>query len=234
MRYSDEDLENIQRFVELTRKKVATRDLTLKISNDPQAFVDCLADQDFTHGIPTTHDPAKSDVRPGNFFWIYLLHRTGVAATHGLRCVKTDDLMEDIRANTVFFDSTPLLDYQPLDFHPEAKYIPLISGNVVMGGGYWIRKDFRGRWATPYFGRVGRALAARQFKMDWYASFFLNTPDRRDFGQKGAGISEAKPLLKGHYPPYGDKEVDIQLMYMNKDQFVEQIALDCTALSIAA
>ena len=234
MRYSNEDLANIQRFIDLTREVVSSRDLTLEIDNDPRAFAECLKAQENTHGFPTTHDPEKSDVQSGNFFWIYLKHQTGVAATHGLRCVKTDDLMEDIRSNTVFFDASPLLDYRPLDFHREAADIPLISGNVVMGGGFWIRKDFRGRWLTPYFGRVGRAIAARQFKMDWYASFFLNTPERKKFGQIGAGISEATPLLKGHYPPYGNKEVDIQLMYMSRDQFVEQIALDCTALSLAA
>ena len=229
---TDRDLGAIQNYVDMTRARADLKGLRMEVETDPWAFHDFLQAQEHTHGVPTTHNPATTDVRPGNFFWLQLRHGSEIVACHAQRWVETRNLIELVRTHSVFMDLTPTLDHQRVDLYPEAAEL-FIAGRIGIGGGFWIRKDWRGRGLTEIFSRVGRAIALRQFSLEWYVAFFLNTDRRTRFGRQGAAFANSVPLLNGYFPPYGRQE-DIQLMYMSRSDILRQISHEIRAQPEAA
>lgn len=224
MRLTDNDLTAIQSYVDSVKRRSAAIGLELKLSPDPAAFAAFLSSQEKTHGVPATHDPSLSDVRPGNFFWLQVWDGSRVICCHAQRVIATDSLIEEIRTYTVFGNLIPSLDFQVLNLYEEVKSLE-ISGRVGIGGGLWISPDWRGKGLTELYSRIARVLALRQFKLDYYAAFFLNTRNRRNFGTQGAAITRAVPLLNGYYPPH-NREVDIQMMYMSGEEILKQARAD--------
>jgi len=146
MRLSARDFDDIQLYIDLTRDTLAALGLSLRVDNDMQRFADYLRDQPKNHGVPNTHDPARTYLHPGNSFWVYVQEgATGrFIACHGQRLLVTDDFIEDCMAQTYFEDLMPGLFLKPIGLYPEAGSVH-IGGRVVLGGGTCIHPDWRGR-----------------------------------------------------------------------------------------
>jgi len=219
---TDKDLTAIQDYVDMIRARADAKGLGMEIDADPWAFREFLAAQEHTHGVPATHDPSINEVRPGNFFWLRLQDRSETVACHAQRWIETRNLIELVRTHSIFAGITPTLDHRSVDLYPEAAEL-LIAGRIGIGGGFWIRKDWRGKGLTELFSRVGRAIALRHFSLEWYVAFFLNTDRRTQFGRLGAAFSNSIQLLNGYFPPYR-RQLDVQMMYMSRSDILRQIS----------
>jgi hypothetical protein len=221
MRFSDNDLTAMQQHIDHTRAYLTARGLTLNVSSDMRAFKEFLLNQEQTHGVPSTHDPDRTNLHPENSFWTLLSTQEGrIIACHAQRLFVTDDFIEACRTHTVFENRLPVLDHYNLELYDDAKMIR-IAGRVLIGGGLWVHPDWRGG-SLLMFSRMDRALALRHFHLDWVLAFMHRTDRRRNMGLKGLSYAHAVPLLRGLYPPHGQRR-DIQLVFSSREELLAEI-----------
>jgi len=221
MRLSKQIFSEIQAHIDLAKARLGEHGLTLHVDNDMQAFVDYISRQEGTHGVPSSHDPHRCYLHPGNSFWVYVKHvATGdIVACHAQRLIVTDDFVEECLAQTLFENLAPNLETVPFDVD-EADDARL-SGRVLYGGGTYIRPDWRGN-GLLIFNRVSRSIALRHFKGDYVCGLLMNTPRRRALALTGFDYAHTKPFIKGGLPrkPQAD---DVQLSWSNREEWMEVI-----------
>lgn len=221
MRLTKQDFCDIQSHIDLAKSRLGELGLTLHADHDMHAFVDYLSRQEETHGVPTSHDPRRCYLHPGNSYWIYVRHApTGdIVACHAQRLVVTDDFVEECMAQTLFENLAPNLDAKPLSID-EADDVRL-SGRIVFGGGTYIRPDWRGA-GLLIFNRASRTIAARHFRADYLCGMQMNTPRRQALALNGFDFAHVKPFIKGGLPrkPQAD---DVQLSWSSLAEWMESI-----------
>ena len=224
MRLNQRDFTDIQAHIDLAKLRLGELGLTLHVDNDMQAFVDYLSRQEQTHGVPTSHDPNRCHLHPGNSFWVYVQHtQTGdIVACHGQRLIVTDDLLVDCIAQTFFEDRIPNLDPTPLNID-EVDEVRL-AGRILYGGGTYIRPDWRGA-GLLIFNRASRTIALRHFKADYLCGLLMNTPRRRALALTGFDYAHTVPLIKGGLPRKPEAD-DVQFSWSSRAEWMEAIRLE--------
>lgn len=221
MRLTKQDFADIQAHIDLTRERLDEHGLTLHVDHDMHAFVDYISRQEETHGVPSSHNPKKSYLHPGNSFWIYVKHTASgdIIACHAQRMLVTDDFVHDCFAQTLFEDMGPTLDAPPIgidDFEAAR-----MSGRVIYGGGNYIRPDWRSK-GVLIFNRASRTVALRYFQADYLCALQMNTPRRRGMALTGLAFAHVQPFIKGGLPgkPQAD---DVQLSWSSRQEWMEAI-----------
>ncbi len=225
---TDDELAEIQEFVDLTAEQLSFLGLEIGVDDDLTNWAQFLNTMPATHGVTTTHDPELSYVHPGNSFWIYFQDKAGdIFACGAHKVVDTDDFIDEVRTHRIFFGRRPILQHYPVGLISDSD-LPEISGRVGLGGGLWVhpdrRKRVRGISLSGLMSPLTRALSLRHFMIDWFTGFMLNTANRQKLGTGGFGISHTTALLSGTYPPHGMHR-DIQLLYMDRTEIMEQIVV---------
>lgn len=232
-RLTDDDLIEIQAFIDRARAELDRRHLTLEVDADLSKWVKLLSDAPGKAAIASTHDPAKSYVHPGNAFWVVVRERDRRAIDRLLRrdrpiiaclchrVVETDNIVDEVRTNRLFFNRTPILDYRPVNIVTDEN-TPIIGGKVGLAGGFWVHPRHRGTKLSDIVSRVTRLLSLRHFDIDWSISLLRDTPRRKAMIHNTYGLSHSTSILRGYYPPYG-YDLDIQMSYMHRDEMLEQV-----------
>ena len=221
MRLEQRDFTDIQAHIDLAKLRLGELGLTLHVDTDMQAFVDYLSRQEQTHGVPTSHNPERCYLHPGNSFWVYVQHtETGdIVACHGQRLIVTDDLLADCMAQTFFEDLTPNLDVTPLNIDDVEEV--RLAGRILYGGGTYIRPDWRGG-GLLIFNRASRSIALRHFKADYVCGLLMNTPRRRDLALTGFDYAHTVPLITGGLPRKPEAD-DVQFSWSSRAEWMEAI-----------
>lgn len=221
MRLIKQDYADIQAHIDLTRTRLGELGLTLHVDHDMRAFVNYIARQEDTHGVPSSHDPRRCHLHPGNSFWVYVKHPASgdIVACQAQRLIVTQDFLQDCLAQTLFSNLTPSLDAAPggVDESIDAR----ISGRVIYGGGLYIRPDWRGA-GLLIFNRASRTIALRHFQADYFCGLQLNTPQRRAMALNGFAFAHVRPFIKGGLPgkPQAD---DVQLSWSSRGEWLETV-----------
>lgn len=134
-------------------------------------------------------DPRHVDIGEGDF-WLLAANRSGEAvATFCLRRFAVRDFYELIRSLSLWSSNR----CQP----PDPRYvvecrIPPFGGEVVHGGGLWVRDDYRGfsRLAAA-MPRLARAVALQDRPFDHDSAMIRNNPE------DSAGVAERKAIYMG-------------------------------------
>ena len=178
MRLNKQDFADIQAHIDLTKARLAALGLTFHVDHDMHAFVDYIGSQEHTHGVPSSHDPRKCWLHPGNAFWVYVTHESSgeIIGCQAQRLVLNEDFVQDCLSQTLFANLYPSLDAYPIGVDENGD--SLISGRVIYGGGLYIHPDWRGK-GLLIFNRASRTIALRQFQTDYFCGMQLNTPRRR-------------------------------------------------------
>jgi hypothetical protein len=222
---SDAELADIQTFIDMTRSRLADLDLTLDVDDDLSNWAAHMRQAPGILNIAATHDPARSNIHPGNAFWGKLENKTGqIIACMAHKVVTTENLIDEVRSHRIFFNRRPILEHYPVDLRIEQD-VPLLSGRVGYGGGLWVHPNYRGQSLSGVLARVMRNLSIRHFNINWNVSFIADTPSRTRMALEGYGMAHRTPLLKGIFPLYG-KDRDMQMFYMSKDEMLSQIAME--------
>ena len=232
-RLSDEDLREIQVFVDRALEELQTRGLTLEIDADLSKWVELMRHVPGSTDIASTHDPRKSYVHPGNAFWIIvrereqsmlrrLLHRERpVVSCVCYRVIETENIAEEIRTQRLFFDRKPILDFRPVEI-VKPDNLPVIGGKVGIAGGFWVHPDYRGSKLSNIVSRLTRILSLRHFENDWHVSLVRDTPRRKAMIHNTYGVSHSVSITRGYYPPYG-RDYDMQMSYMHRDEMLRRV-----------
>ncbi len=226
--FTDDNLANIQSFIDLQLEKLAAIGLELRTDVDMDRFASFLEVAPKALPVPSTHDPERSHLHPGNAYWTMLTDALGeIVACNGQRMVDTDDLFEDIRTHSFFKNRHPMIHHYPLALYRDLEF-PNLSGRISVGGGMWVSPDWRGY--HPEFGGklysvyspLVRAIALRHFKLAWYCALYRADPSRSSLGQDGSGFTNAVNLLNGMFP-LQDREANIQFMWMSREEMLQFI-----------
>jgi hypothetical protein len=144
-------------------------------------------------------------------FWLLAENQEGEPiATYCLRRFVVDDFYELIRSLKLWFSVLP----RSADPRFVVKcQIPSFGGEVVHGGGLWIRDDYRGASRLAIvMPRYARAVALRDRPFDHDTAMIRNDPaDRADvaerkaayMGRKVYGFARVHRFVDGWFPPEG-------------------------------
>ena len=231
-RLTDEELLEIQVFIDRARDELDSRDLSLEIDTDLSKWVRLLRKAPKADIVASTHDPSKCNVHPGNSFWVVireqhrslwdrLLYREApIIACLCHRVVETESIIEEMRTQRLFFDRKPILDYKPIEI--TATNMPIIGGKVGVAGGFWVHPRYRGTKLSNIVSRVTRILSLRHFDIDWSVSLVRDTPRRKAMIHNTYGLSNSASVSRGYYPPY-NTDLDMQMSYMHRSEMLEQV-----------
>jgi len=232
-RLTNEELLQIQIFIERGRRELEEQGLSVEVDTDLSAWAAMLRRAPGSRWIASTHDPGYCNIHPGNAFWVIVRDtamrwwerplRKGppIVACLCHRVIETEDILDEVRTYRLFFDKKPSINCRPVDIvAPENT--PTISGRVGFGGGYWVHPKYRGKKISNALSRITRALSLRHFGIDWAIVFVMGTERRAKMVEHTVGIPHCVPLIKGYYPPY-NIDYDIQMGYMHRDEIIRQI-----------
>jgi hypothetical protein len=144
-------------------------------------------------------------------FWILAENRSGEAiATYCLRRFQVDDFYDLIRSQALWFgDGAGPADPRFV----VSCAIPPFGGEVVHGGGHWIRPDYRGlHKLAVVLPRLARAVALRNRPIDHDSAMIRNNPqdsplmaDRKASfaGVRIYGYARVDRFVDGWFPPEG-------------------------------
>lgn len=223
-RLSDEQLRKIQAYMERAIVEVEGMGLRPVVSSDMEAWAGFLAAAPSIAAVTTTFDPQFSYVHPGNCYWLSLRDsRDNVAGCICFRLFLTDDIITLIRSWRLFFDKAPLLEIHPLTLVNPSD-IPIISGRVGYGGGYWLHPDYRGRGLSRLLPRMNRALGLRHFDVDWAFGLTKDSEDRATM-ITDLGLPNRFSCIRGYFPPRGEHGV-YQLIYAQRGEMLRLLYED--------
>lgn len=232
-RLTDDDLIQIQTFIDNARAELDKRKLTLEVDSDLSKWVSLITRAPGHTVIASTHDPQRSYVHPGNSFWIIIRERDRrlidrvlrrdhpVVACLCHRVITTHDIADEVRTHRLFFDRKPILDYRPVNVVIEDS-APVIGGKVGLAGGFWVHPRYRGSKLSNIVSRVTRVLSLRHFDIDWSISLVRDTPRRKAMIHNTYGLAHSTSITRGYYPPYG-YDLDMQMSYMHRDEILDQV-----------
>jgi hypothetical protein len=243
-RLTDDDLIEIQTFIDRARADLDARKLTLEVDSDLSKWVKLIEKAPGKVVVASTHDPSKSYVHPGNSFWVIVRERDRqfvdrvlrrerpVVACLCHRVIETDNIADDVRTHRLFFDRKPILDYRPVQLALNPN-VPVIGGRVGFAGGFWVHPKHRGSKLSNIVSRVTRVLSLRHFDIDWSISLVRDTPRRKAMIHNTYGLAHSASLTRGFYPPYG-YDLDMQMSYMNREEILDQIRSENAAAAAPA
>ncbi len=232
-RLTDDDLLEIQMFIDRARAELDARKLTLEVDSDLSQWVKLIKDAPGKVVVASTHDPSKSYVHPGNSFWVIVRERDQqfldrllrrerpIVACLCHRVIETDNIADDVRTHRLFFDRKPVLDFRPVQLALNPN-VPVIRGRVGLAGGFWVHPRHRGSKLSNIVSRVTRILSLRHFDIDWSISLVRDTPRRKAMIHNTYGLAHSASLTRGYYPPYG-YDLDMQMSYMSRQEMLDQV-----------
>ncbi len=218
------DLLLLQSFIERQLSNIESVGLSVETDDDMAAYKKAIEGAEGAHGIQGLNDPEASYVTPENSYWVKLLDRRGdIVGVNAQRCMIVRRFVDEFDAGGMFSNRKPILDYSMPGLAAEACRIPDLSGSMVIGGGMWIDKAWRGHHLYKSFSPLVQALSLRHFKYDWYGAFYRQTDKHLGLAKEGAGFNNLELLVDGLWPPYG-REMKIYLAWKSREEF-----LDCAA-----
>lgn len=232
-RLTDNDLIEIQTFIDRAKEELDRRGLMLEVDSDLSNWVRLMKNAPGKLVVASTHDPSQSHLHPGNSFWIIIRERNQrlidrmlcrekhVVACLCHRVIKTESIGEEIRTHRLFFDRKPILDYHPVNV-VLGDNVPVIGGKVGLAGGFWVHPKYRGSKLSNIVSRVTRVLSLRHFDIDWSISLVRDTPRRKAMIHNTYGLAHSVSITRGYYPPYGH-DLDMQMSYMHRDEIMDQV-----------
>jgi len=232
-RLTDDELIEIQTFIDRARADLDSRGLTLEVDSDLSKWVELISHAPGKVVVASTHDPSKTYLHPGNSFWILVRERDQrfvdrllrrerpVVACLCHRVIQTDNIANEIRTHRLFFDRKPNLDFRPVNV-ALGENTPVIGGKVGLAGGFWIHPRHRGSKLSNIVSRVTRVLSLRHFDIDWSISLVRDTLRRKAMIHDTYGLAHSVSVTRGYYPPYG-YDLDMQMSYMHRDEILDQV-----------
>ena len=224
-RLTDEQLSRIQAYVDRVIAELKLSGLSLVVGTDLGEWARFMRTAPGIAAVTTTFDPEHSYVHPGNSFWISLRDQAGaIVGCNCFRLFVTDDVLPLIRSWRLFFDRQPLLEMKPLRLVSPSD-IPIISGRVGYGGGYWLHPSQRGKGLTRLVPRVCRALGLRHFDVDWVFGLHKETPGRTAMARESYGLPNQFPCIRGYFPPRGEDGA-YRIAYIHRGEMLQLIYAD--------
>lgn len=220
------ETETVQDFIDFSLAWLEDRNYSLTVDVDMAAWARKMGDAPSIALVNPTFDPRWSPVTPENSFWLDLRVGWQTVAMMASRFFVTDDYMGLKRSRKLWYDPPRPGDGELAVTPPPD--LPLISGRVGHEGGLWVHPEHRKRGLSVILPHLNRALAFRQWNLDWQTGLAL-----RGVGQSGIvtwayGVPHVVPCYEGR-SPLNDKHDRLFLAYMNRAELLAGLHLDTIA-----
>jgi hypothetical protein len=220
----DEELIETQTIIDNSIHSFTDLGLSVEVGDDFETWMAYMEGVPDPLGVSATFNPNISDIKTGTAFWVALKDSVGgIAACHAHRVIETAEFTEEVRTWRLF-SRTPRLDWQPVHLHKEARSIG-ISGKVGFGGGLWVHPKWRGAAISGVLSRFSRNLSLRHFGIDWYVGLMVDKVGFDHLGLAVFGLAHNAMLMSGLYPGR-NKRMDIQLLYISREEIIRQNAAE--------
>ncbi len=216
------DCADIQAHIDMACDRFDRHGLTLRASDDMQAFVDYISGEEQSFGASASHDPAHSYLTPGTGFWIYLEEKeTGLRmGSCAQKLVVTKNFVEDLLSHTLYESKVPTLHHRMLEFHDGLSEEDLgFSGNIVYGSGLYIHPDYRGK-GLLILSRISRTIALRFFKADYFVGIQRLTSKSQRMILERQRFAHVRAFAKG-MP--GKWDGDFQIAWSSRKEWLAAI-----------
>jgi len=165
-----------------------------------------------------------------NDFWLLVRGQYGdVLATYCVRRFTVDDFYRLVRSQALWFSQNPRLVHQELTVECE---IPPFGGEIVHGGGLWVRQDLRGSSRLAFMlPRLARALSLHNRAFDHDTGMIRNAPqdspkaaERKAVfaGIRTYGFARVSRFVDGWFPPEGRNAI-IHLCHATKAEAIASL-----------
>lgn len=220
---SKRELDTLQDYIARKMDGFASDGWQVYIDRD---MVEWAAHMEAAPGITAVtpvFDPRQSSLTPEECFWIRL-EDDGVVM--GCVCarlfVSSDHIVEDYISQHVWGDRTPPI--APVDILFPRDRITF-KGNIVHEGGTWVHPDYRGRNLAGRMNHLIRAVAMREWNVDYYTGTCLEKLFDTGFTREKYGHPHDAPLLDGWCPPMGENR-RMHLTWLTRSESFEQIGAE--------
>lgn len=204
-------------------------DLSLELRDDFEKYTAIRHSHGERH-LNQAFDPAHVEFGRGDF-WLLAENSKGEAiATYCLRRFCVSDFFDPIRSLTLW-SRIPSNKADPR--YVVACKIPPFGGEVVHGGGLWVRSDYRGRSRLAVLlPHLARVFALRDRPFDHDSAMIRNNPgepaevtDRKAtfMGTKVYSFARVHRFVDGWFPPEGRNAI-IHLCHATRAEVIASLS----------
>ncbi len=206
-RLSVDELETIETAYQGFRAFLARSGISIRLGNDFDTYLNIRAAHGDRH-LNQAFDPRHTKFSSGDFWLLAKNIAREPIATYCLRRFVADDFFDLVRSLKLWHSKRP----RRLDprYIVDCK-IPPFGGEVVHGGGLWIRNDYRGASRLAFvMPHLARAIAMRLRPFDHDSGMIRNDPgDRAEvadrkvvfMGKNVYGFARVHRFVDGWFPP---------------------------------
>jgi GNAT superfamily N-acetyltransferase len=221
-----DDADVVQSFIDFGLEWLEDHKYSLTVDVDMKRWAKAMASAPAIAGVNTTFDPRCCRLTPDNSFWLDIRAGSHSIAMMAMRLFITDDYLELKRSMRLWYDQPEPGD-APLRL-TVATDLPIIRGNVGHEGGLWVHPEHRKRGLSAILPHLIRALAVRQWNLDWQTGLAM-----RDIGASGIvrrtyGMPHVVPCYEGFFRVVARQE-RLYLAYMSREELVAGLDLDRAA-----
>lgn len=227
---TDDQFDAVQSAIDALTGRLLATGFAIRVRSDFDAYA-AIRRRHGSHHLNQAFDPRHTRFGADDF---WLLAENGLGdpvATYCLRRLRIADFYALVRSQALWFGRGPRPVEPPLDM---ACAIPAFGGDVVHGGGLWIREDYRGvARLAGLLPRLGCAIALRNAPLDHECGMILGDPRdapaiarrKADFiGRKVYGFARVHPIIDGWFPPE-KRPALVSLCHSTRAEAIASLAL---------
>jgi len=216
----------VQDLIDFCIEWLADRRYALTVDVDMLRWAEAMGKAPSIALVNPTFDPRVNRLSSKNSFWLDIRAGSSTVAMIASRLFVTDDYLELKRSLRLWYD-TPRADDAPLRLTLTTD-MPTIGGNVGHEGGMWVHPDHRKRGLSALLPHLARALAFRQWNLDWQTGLALRGVGSSGLVSRAYGMPHVVPCYEGLWPPSGLPD-RLYLAYMNREELVAGLDLQRVA-----
>jgi hypothetical protein len=220
----------VQSLVDFSLDWLENRNYTLVADVDMARWASAMTKAPGMSVVSPTFDPRWSRLSPDNCFWLDIRAGSHTIAMMASRVFITDDYLDIKRSLRLWYDP-PRPGDAPLRL-TVATDMPTIRGNVGHEGGLWVHPDHRKLGLSVILPHLTRALAYRQWNLDWQTGATMRGIGASGLATRAYGMPHVVPCYEGHFPVTGQPD-RLYIVYMSRDELVAGLDLQRVAALLA-
>jgi hypothetical protein len=207
----------VQSFIDFGLAWLDDRKYTVTIDVDMTRWASAMTNAPAISVVSPTFDPRWSRLSPEDCFWLDIRTGSHTIAMMASRLFVTDNYLEIKRSLRLWYDPPRPTD-APLRL-TVATDMPTICGNVGHEGGLWVHPDHRKQGLSVILPHLTRALAFRQWNLDWQTGAAMRGVGASGLVTRAYGMPHVVPCYEGHFPVTGRPD-RLYLAYMSREELV--------------
>lgn len=204
-------------FIEFGLAWLDDRRYALTIDSDMARWAAAIAASGEGAFVNPAFDPRSSRLSPANSFWLEVRAGSRTIATCATRLFAAADCLELLRSLRLWLAEPPPGVAVP-DF-ALPRDAPRLCGNIGHEGGLWVDPLHRKRGLSMMLPHLARALAAREWPLDWQTGIARQAIGECGIARWAYGMPHVERCFDGYFPLTLSRE-RLYLCYMSRAELL--------------